>query len=191
LFFSFNKFTHSKARLLSIAVLTFFFLPIWAYSADSEPLFRNLSNSYEDVLVVKVLQGDTIKLEGGETVKLIGINAPAKKKSEEPVKRNEYGLVIEPEVSPITPIEDQAYEFAKELLLNKRVRLEFDHEKKDAKFTTLAYVFRVEDSLFVNVELIRQGYADLKISPPNTKYAEELREAYREARKEMRGFHGE
>ena len=69
-----------------------------------------------------------------------------------------------------------------------KVRIEFDRNKKNKDFDTLAYVFLEEENLFINAEILRLGYAHLQISPPNMKYASELREAYQEARREKRGF---
>jgi micrococcal nuclease len=53
-------------------------------------------------------------------------------------------------------------------VLLKKVRLEFDVEKKDQEGRILAYVF-VKD-LFVNGELVRLGFARAAVSPPNLKY---------------------
>mgnify|MGYP003565866732 CR=1 FL=1 len=50
----------------------------------------------------------------------------------------------------------------------KKVRLEYDVEKKDQYGRLLAYVF-VKD-VFVNAELVRHGYAKAYIKPPNEKY---------------------
>ena len=83
----------------------------------------------------------------------------------------------------------RSYLFAQKLLEGKRVRLEFDTEKKNDNYETLAYVFLPKDSLFVNAEIIRQGYAELSMSPLNTKYADQLREAYKEAKGEHRGLY--
>ncbi len=44
---------------------------------------------------------------------------------------------------------------------------------------------------FLNAEILRQGFANLSIRPPNMKFAKELREAYREARAEKRGLQGQ
>ena len=83
---------------------------------------------------------------------------------------------------------DQAFNFIKELLEGKRVRLEFDEQKKDIDQKTLAYVFLIKTNLFVNKEILRQGFAYLHISPPNTKYENELKKAYKEAAQEQRGL---
>jgi len=69
--------------------------------------------------------------------------------------------------------------------------LEFDVERKSGDYKTLAYVFLAKDNIFVNAEILRQGYAYLQIIPPNTRYVELFKEAYREARLERRGLQAE
>ena len=157
--------------------------------ADSKiDSFIGETTNYNSVLIDKVVRVDTIVLETGQKIKLIGLNAPELPKIKD-AKVDSYGIIIE-EVNPVTTIEEQALDFAKSLLEKKRVRLEFDVETKDRDFHTLAYVF-LPDGTLANVEIIRQGFADLKIMPPNTKYAKELRAAYQEARREKRGLRGE
>jgi endonuclease YncB( thermonuclease family) len=136
-----------------------------------------------------VLSADRIELKNREMIKLIGLKAPHAPKKKK-IRRNNHNFIIE-DTSPFITIEEKAFSFAKEFLENKLVRIEFDKQKKDEDFHTLAYVFLVDDNTFVNAEILRQGYANLHIQPPNTKYADELRNAYKEARKEKRGLQGD
>ena len=158
--------------------------------------FKN-SEQYKDVIVEEVLSADILRLKGrvgekGEIIKLIGLKAPkAPKKKGEDIDRNELGIVIKEPVTPLTPIEEKAFEFARELLEGQHVRIEFDADKEGEKHRTLAYVFLLENDVFVNTEILRHGFAHLSISPPNTKYADKLRDAYKEARKEQRGLQGQ
>ena len=150
--------------------------------------------SYEDVLVVGILAGDRFVLEGGEKIKLIGLEVPPLSKKE--IKETKQSGLQYYERKPIVdvqiPVEEQAIAFIKDLLLNKRVRLEFDAVKRDEDFNTLAYCYINDDkNTFVNSEILRQGLARLKISPPNTKYAEKLRAAYNEGHREKRGLQGQ
>jgi micrococcal nuclease len=57
------------------------------------------------------------------------------------------------------------------------VRLEHDIEKHDAYNRLLAYVWRASDGLFVNLDLVTGGYADILSIAPNTAHADELRAA--------------
>lgn len=101
-------------------------------------------------IVVNVIDGDTIMLENGEVVRLLGINAPEK--------------------------EQYLYEKAKSelnyLLLNKSVILERDIQNKDKYGRLLRYVFI--DGRNINVEMIRNGLALVYIIKPNEKYKNEL-----------------
>ena len=71
----------------------------------------------------------------------------------------------------------------------KKVKLEYDVESRDVQDRWQAYVF-LPDGRMANAELLRQGFVYLKIRPPNLKYANQLREAYQEARREKRGLQG-
>lgn len=159
------------------------------FAQNNVEIFFKDQNQYKDVVIARVIKADLIELESGEKIQLIGLKAPeAPRRAKEKPERDEYGFVFEPEASPLTPIEELAYNYVKDLLENKHVRLEFDTQKKDQDHHTFAYVFLLKDDLFANVEILRQGYADLRIQTPNTKYAEKLRAAYREAYKERRGL---
>jgi len=168
-----------------------------ASSESNFDFFFKSAEQYKDVVVKEVRSADTIVLEGkvgekGEIIKLIGLRAPKPpRRKTEDIKRDQFGLVIKEPVSPLTPIEEKAFEFTQELLEGRHVRLEFDADKKSESHATLAYVFLLKDNIFVNTEILRHGFAHLSIRPPNTKYAKELRKAYKEARAEQRGLQGQ
>ncbi len=168
------------------------FLPTQIIFAESNlDFFLGGPKHYQDLVVEKVISGDTIVLETGETIRLIGVHAPDAVRLREKIERDEHGFVVREETPDIEiPPEQKAFEFVYELLDHKHVRLEFDVEKKDENFRTLAYVFLADSGMFVNAEILRQGYAQLRLGPPNMKYADTLREAYQEARKEQRGILG-
>ena len=154
--------------------------------------FLGHSNKYEDVIVKKILNTDTIQLDNDEYIYLIGLTAPEDPKREyKEVERDSYGFTIKEPVSPETPVEEQAISFARKLLEGKHVRLEFDVERRDKNSHSEAYVFLLKDNTFVNTEILRQGYATLHIQPPNLKYEDKLRDAYKEANSEKRGLQGE
>ena len=168
-----------------------------AFGESNFDFFFKNAAQYKDVTVEKILSTDTFRLKGdigekGEVIKLIGLRAPKPpKKKTEDIKRNELGIVIKKPVTPLTPIEEKAFEFARELLEGQHVRLEFDSERKGENHETLAYVFLLENNICVNTEILRHGFAHLSIRPPNMKYADKLREAYKEARNEQRGLQGQ
>lgn len=99
-------------------------------------------NSYR---VLSVLDGDTITIEyyeQSETVELIGVDTP---ETAHPTKPSEF-------------FAREAAEFTRNLLIGESVYLRFWNEARDEDNRLLAYVFRAPDGLFVNLELLRQGY---------------------------------
>lgn len=121
-------------------------------------------------LVSRVVDGDTIELANGEKVRYIGINAPES-------------------VKPNTPVECfalEAKEKNRELVEGKEVRLEKDVSNKDKYGRLLRYVY-VGD-LFVNLVLVKDGYANVSTYPPDIKYAATLTKAQTEARSKGAGL---
>ncbi len=168
-----------------------FFLPALVLGETSLDFFLGTSKKYKDVLVSEVIHADTCALEDGEVIRLIGVRALGNPPRKGKVQRDKLGFVVEEKTSPVVPIEEEAVAFTRDLLEGKRVRLEFDAVRKDEEFHTWAYVFLVKEETFVNAEILRQGFGSLHIQPPNTQYAPQLREAYKEARQEKRGLHRE
>jgi len=134
-------------------------------------LFFSFSHLYASEYVVKkVIDGDTIQLETGEIVRYIGIDAP-----ELYVKNGGAEFYAK-----------EATNYNKKLVFLKKVRLEFDVEKKDQHGRLLAYVF--VKNIFVNAELVRLGYAKALIKPPNIKYKDMLLACQKKAMDEERGL---
>jgi len=183
--------------------LIFTLLPSGVASSDelTDPMYKP-SVDYTHVRVEKVLSANSLLLENRERVRLIGLKAPEVSKrtlAEEKFKNIEYrketlstspSYIPENIVDPQVPVTARAFQFTKEFLQGKYVRLEFDVQNKDDDFNTLAYVY-LPDGTFVNQEILRQGYAILNIIPPNTRHAAVLREAYQESRAEKRGLQSE
>ena len=95
--------------------------------------------------VIDIIDGDTIKINyKGEqtTVHLIGVDTPE---------------TVHPQ-KPVEPFGKEATYFLKNLLLDESVYLRFDVQKTDKYGRTLAYLYRAPDGLFVNLEIVRQGY---------------------------------
>lgn len=124
----------------------------------------------EERLCVRVIDGDTIELEGGERVRLIGVDTPES-------------------VDPRRPVEyfgKEAASFTRRQVQSKTVRLEFDQETVDRYGRTLAYVY-LEDGSLLNAEIIRQGYGHAYTRFP-FRYQSEFLAYEREARAEGRGL---
>ncbi|MBI2036522.1 thermonuclease family protein, partial [Candidatus Microgenomates bacterium] len=124
----------------------------------------------EEVLVKRVVDGDTVELENGQRVRYIGIDTPE---------------TIDPR-KPVQCFGKEASEFNKKLVEGKLVRLEKDVSETDKFGRLLRYVF--VDSVFVNDYLVRQGYAHVSTFPPDVRYQQQFVEAEREARENNRGL---
>jgi len=127
--------------------------------------------------VERVVDGDTILVRDGDvltTVRLIGVDTPETVHPRKPVER--FGK--------------EAAAFTKRTLENESVRLEFDNERFDRYGRLLAYVYRASDGLFVNEELIRQGYGHAYTRFP-FRYLDRFRRLEAEARENGRGLWGD
>ncbi len=126
--------------------------------------------------VVRVVDGDTVDIDvlgTRERVRLIGIDTPETKKENTPVQC--YG----PEASAFT-----------ESLLptGTAVHLQRDVEARDVYGRLLAYVYRADDGLFVNLSIVDGGYARLLTIPPNVAHVDEFVAAARAARERGSGL---
>jgi len=144
------------------------------------------SYNYLDILVKRVIDGDTLQLVNGERVRLIGIDTPELHESD---KLYRDSLRTKQDARIIQELGRRAYEFTKQLVEGKRVILEFDVEKYDRYKRLLAYVY-LKDGTFVNAEIVKQGYASLMTIPPNVKYSDLFLRLYQEARQNLRGLWG-
>ena len=142
------------------------------------------SYNYADILVTRVVDGDTLVLETGEKVRLIGIDTPEMHVSN---KLYRDAQRTSQDITTIQKLGRRAYEFTKNLVEGKRVSLEFDVAKYDKYDRLLAYVY-LKDGTFVNAEIVKQGYASLMTYPPDVKYADLFLKLYQEARENKRGL---
>lgn len=121
-------------------------------------------------LVTRVIDGDTFEIASGETIRLIGIDAPET-------------------VHPLKDVEcfgEQASSFLKNLLENQVISLEKDVSETDQYGRLLRYVYL--DGLFVNEYLVKEGYADAVSYPPDVKYQETFNAAEKSARENSFGL---
>lgn len=116
------------------------------------------------VLVTRVIDGDTIEIEGGTRVRYIGIDTP------------EVGQCLA----------DAATAENSQFAEGKNVKLETDIEKYDKYGRLLAYVFT--NDTFVNEKLVADGLATVTTYPPDVKYVDRYLSAQKEAKLEKRGL---
>ena len=157
--------------VLAVAVLA----ALGYYNRDELPIPRGpgsaqRQSSGEWRTVVRVVDGDTLLLDGNERVRLIGVDTPES-------------------VDPRRPVEHfgkEASAFVRRTVEGRKVRLESGNEARDNFGRTLAFVY-MEDGSMLNAEIIRQGYGHAFTRYP-FRYSEQFRAFEREARENQRGL---
>jgi micrococcal nuclease len=123
-----------------------------------------VASTSETIRVTRVIDGDTIEVEGGRRVRYIGINTPE--------KSNCFG--------------DVATDKNTSLVNGKTVRLVRDISETDTYGRLLRYVY-VGD-VFVNDTLVRQGFAEAEPVKPDTLFASQFLQAQNESKQDNRGL---
>jgi micrococcal nuclease len=118
----------------------------------------------ERVRVQRVVDGDSLVVDGFD-LRLIAVNAP------------ERG----------DPLHRPARDFLAELVSGQEIYLERDVEVLDQYGRDLAYAY-LDDGRFVNLELVRAGFAQSFTVPPNVRYVEQFQAAEATARREGAGL---
>lgn len=121
--------------------------------------------------VIKVIDGDTVTLEGGMRVRLLGINAP------EIDSRNRTG----------EPGGTQAKNWLRDKLQGRHVYLEYDQQQQDHYQRKLAHL-HLASGEHINLSLVEKGLATVVIIPPNIRYADTMIRAQRQAEKQRLGI---
>lgn len=134
-----------------------------------------IPESEKTYLVTRVIDGDTIEIEGGQHVRYIGIDTPETVDSRKSIQC--YGK--------------EASSKNKELVEGKEVKLEKDVSETDKYGRLLRYVYVNDENGFevpVNLELVLNGYAYAVSYPPDIKYQDLLKEGQKEAVENKRGL---
>lgn len=128
------------------------------------------SEGKKSILITKVIDGDTIQTDTGNKVRYIGINTAEKGQ----------------------PFYNEARKLNEDLVLNKKVNLEFDVQNIDKYGRLLAYVFAGNsdgtNDVFVNLEIIKKGLAVSETIQPNVAHQEEFLIAQKNARENCLGI---
>lgn len=111
-----------------------------------------------------VYDGDTVVLDDGQKVRLLGINTPE----------------IKHRGNQADAGGDEAKNWLIAKLKDGKVRLETDVERTDSYGRTLGHLF-TENNEHINVLLVARGLAQATIWPPNVKYEHELVTAQQQA----------
>jgi micrococcal nuclease len=97
----------------------------------------------DTISCIEIIDGDTFRLTNGDTVRLIGIDAP--------------------ELSQ--PGGEMSREYLAHLLIGKPITLEKGYEDSDNYNRLLRFVYT--GNICINEEMIRQGYAEARYLPEN------------------------
>ena len=134
-----RKLTPVIVSLVLLAVLNLLCCSIAERAAPIDGNYR---------VVERVIDEDTLAMENGEGVRLIGVDTPETKHPNKPVEH--FGK--------------EAAAFTRRMVEGKRVLLEFDpakasraHKDSTQQRRTLAYVF-LDDGTLLNAEIIKRGY---------------------------------
>jgi endonuclease YncB( thermonuclease family) len=124
------------------------------------PFFNNAlegflaEEGWEYANVSRVIDGDTIEINGNESVRLLGINTP--ERGEKYYK--------------------EAKEFLAGLVSNKTIKLERMGEDEDKYKRSLRYVFL--DNRNINIELVKNGFANYYFYSGKDRYSTRLENAW-------------
>ncbi|MEM4187982.1 MAG: thermonuclease family protein [Candidatus Hadarchaeum sp.] len=146
-----RKWIITAALILLLLVLSSLNSQTFSHNQDfqEQPIIERTA------VVSRVIDGDTIELEGGEKVRLVGVDAPELRSSD--------------------PAERELAERAKEFVGNlcpegAEIGLNVDDlEPRDRYGRTLALVYVCIDDNWItlNVELLRYGFAEILYLPPS------------------------
>jgi len=158
-------------------------LVVAAYAAAPSPSpSPSASPAAGFVTVTHVIDGDTVEIEGGERVRLLGIDAPEDKR----IRKNRDGSK---RLVPAQPFFLEAKNLLRELVAKKRVEMRVGAESVGYYGRTLAHLF-LPGGADVQVELLRRGYAMVTAYPPNIAHLREYAAVESEACRAGRGLWG-
>lgn len=121
------------------------------YDLSASDILSKYSNTNchteKTAVCTKVVDGDTIYLDNGEKVRLVGVNTP---------ERGVEGYIV-------------SKNFVQKLCLNKEISLDIDDSKHNDRYgRTLAVV--IVDGKNLNEMLLKEGLAEIMYMPPSEFY---------------------
>jgi|CXWL01.1.fsa_nt_gi micrococcal nuclease len=163
--------------------------------------------SVESLVVKRVVDGDTLILSNGEKIRLTGIDTPESHSNAKALRDSERSGK---DVEVITQEGREAAKFVRKLAEGKKIRIEYDVQKRDRYGRLLVYAYDIDTlkenpqirlpqgvvvsanrEIFLNGSIIGSGYAIPMTMPPNVKHAELFKKLYSEARLQRRGLWAE
>lgn len=135
-------------------------------AGPAEPVGAGPAGRLEPAEVAFVIDGDTLELEDGRRVRLVGIDTP---------ERDEC-------------LYDDAKRLLARMVDGETVGLQRDRSDTDRFGRTLRYIWRGEE--LVNERLVDEGLAVARVYGDDDLHADRLAEAQRRAREAQRGLWG-
>jgi len=139
-----------RGRLWGVLALELLATRSLLYAQQVPPVIPKPDFSQQQACqVARVVDGHTIVVLADEketTLGLIGVTTPA-------IGRSYH---------------DEAKRFAENLLAGESVYLQYDRQASpgEPERPARVYLFRAPDGLFVNLEIVRQGYGKVAVEPP-------------------------
>lgn len=152
-------------------------------ASTSAPMAKGVPGGAQRVTIVKIVDGDTVVVSAASssspldstsptTVRLLEIDTPETKHPTIGVEC--YGPEASVKTGNLLPVGSTAW-------------VTRDKQLKDRYDRHLLYIWN-ESGTFVNLELVRLGYAEAKLYKPNDKYIDEMNSAEADARSEKLGM---
>jgi micrococcal nuclease len=142
--------------------------PKLSVSTNANPSPTIFIGEKQTVFVTRVIDGDTIEIEGKIKVRYIGVNTPEIYHDTTGKKTGEQCFASE------------SYLENKKLVEGKTITIVKDISDKDKYGRLLRYVY-VEDQ-FINEYLIKNGFAKIMTIKPDTKYSQQFKVDQAEAK---------
>ncbi len=131
-----------KLILVNLIILILFALLYFLVDLENK-------DKVEEKIVTKIIDGDTIIVQGGETIRLLGVDCDERGKE----------------------CYNEAKEYVESELLGRKVKLEKIEEDKDRYGRSLRYIILNNSNL--NIQLISEGYCIARIENIDN-YKEEI-----------------
>ena len=150
-----------------------FAAPVAAHGSDGPPHdFAGLAAG-DSAVVREIIDGDTVILDDGRQVRLVGIQAPKL-----PLGRANFEK---------WPLADEAKEALADLVLGRRVTLGYGGQRQDRYGRELAHLF-TDDGLWVQGNLLELGFARVYSFADNRSLVPRMLEAEVSARNTAMGI---
>ena len=161
------KYKNSRLLVIRLAVIAIILLGVAIGLCVRYSIWLTPSTpQMEQALVSRVIDGDTIELQDGRRVRYLGIDTP------------ELGEYYGAEATAKN----------RALVEGKLVELQSGKRDQDEYGRLLRYIY--VDGVFVNTELVAQGYARAYIFDPDERYSQVLVQLEQYAKMKKRGLWG-